>query len=408
MKNKIGIKGVFFCFLLVGIFLINNSVLAEDKAYQVRLFFFGTPTCPHCQAEKEFLPTLEEKYPNLEVQYFDVSGFKGRKIFTQVSEEYNLSGGVPVTIIGDDRTVGFDNAKNIGKKIENRVKECSLNACESKLEPMLGLPSINKTSIDIEKLGLEVEGEVVNNNQDHVHNKDTKVSVFGKEICAEDLSSPCILGVVLGLADGINPCMFSVLFFVLSYLLAIGSQKRALKAGIAFVVTTFFVYFLFMYGIIQIVDLLGVAGIARIFISVIAFLIGLIMIKDFFFYGKFVSLEIPKSVKPTLEKLVKKGTIPSAIFLAILASIVELPCTSGLPLAYISVLAEKDVSYFWYIALYNLFFILPLIVIIALVVFFEKKTEELENWRKSSRKYMRLVGGLLLLLLSLALCQNWV
>jgi len=385
----------------------SEDAIITNQAYQVRIFFFGTPTCPHCQEEKKFLPKMEEKYSNLEVQYFDVTGFKGKNLFSQIAEEYGLSGNVPVTIIGNRATVGFDNEKNIGKQIEDRIKECSLNACDSKIDEVLGLSKISQVSIS-EELAVEIFGDKKKEDDSHKHDSETTVMVFGKEICADDLSSPCILGVVLGLADGINPCMFSVLFFVLSYLLAIGSKKRALKAGIAFVVTTFVVYFLFMYGILQVVDFLNIASQARIVISILTFIAGMILVKDFFFYGKFLSLEIPKSVKPTLENLVKKGTIPSAILLAILASIVELPCTSGLPLAYISVLMKSDISYFWHIVLYNLFFILPLIVIVVLVIFLEKKTEDLENWRNSSKKYMRLIAGVLLVFLSIALWQNWL
>ncbi len=388
----------------------NKSINDNNQAYQVRLFFFGSSICPHCKEEKEFLPKLEKKYSNLEIQYFDVNDLNGRNIFTQIVDEYDLSGGVPVSIIGEEVVVGFDNEGNIGKKIENLIKKCSLNACDSKISNMLDLSSVSQVLISGELvdefLGLGAKKD--ESNQEHKHSKNDVVTVFGREICTDDLSSPCILGVILGLADGINPCMFSVLFFVLSYLLVIGSRKRALKAGIAFIVTTFLIYFLFMYGIIQIVDFLGIASLARIIISIVALIIGIIMIKDFFFYGKFISLEIPEIVKPTLEKLVKKGTVPSAILLAILAGIVELPCTSGLPLAYISVLADSDTSYFWHIVLYNLFFILPLLIIVILVVFFEKKTDELENWRKSSRKYMRLVAGILLILLSIALWQNWL
>lgn len=385
----------------------SEEASVTNQVYQVRIFFFGTPTCPHCQEEKKFLPKMEEKYSNLEVQYFDVNGFKGENLFNQVAKEYGLNGNVPVTIIGDKTTVGFDNEKNIGKQIEDRVKECSLNACDSKLDKILGLSQISQVSVS-DELAVEIFVEKKKEDNVHEHDKETTVTVFGKEICADDLSSPCLLGVVLGLADGINPCMFSVLFFVLSYLLAIGSKKRALKAGIAFVMTTFVIYFLFMYGILQIVDFLNIANQARIVISILTFIAGIILIKDFFFYGKFLSLEIPSSVKPTLENLVKKGTIPSAILLATLASIVELPCTSGLPLAYISVLMKSDISYFWHIVLYNLFFILPLIIIVVLVIFLEKKTEDLENWRNSSKKYMRLVAGALLVFLSVALWRNWL
>jgi cytochrome c biogenesis protein CcdA len=196
--------------------------------------------------------------------------------------------------------------------------------------------------------------------------------------------------------------MFSVLIFLLTYLLAIGSRKKALKAGLIFTATTFVVYFLLMFGIIKVIDVLAIEKYARGVIVVIALVAGLIMVKDFFFYGKWISLEISARFKPTIERLIKRGTIPSAILLALLSSIVELPCTSVLPLAYAGVLTSRDLSVFWPLILYNIFFVLPLLVIIVAVTFAWAKVENFEQMRVKYRKFMRLGAGLLLLLLALA------
>jgi cytochrome c biogenesis protein CcdA len=190
--------------------------------------------------------------------------------------------------------------------------------------------------------------------------------------------------------------------------MSIGSTKKAIKAGTAFAITTFFVYFLFMLGIIHIIDVLEIAQQARYAIIIFALVAGLLMIKDFFFYGKWFSLEIPSSCKPKLESLIKKGTIPSVVLLALLASLVELPCTSGLPLAYVSILSAKDVSPAFYLFLYNLFFILPLVLIVAGVALAWSKIEDVERWRERTKKYMRLVAGVILVFLAIALWKNWL
>jgi len=137
-------------------------------------------------------------------------------------------------------------------------------------------------------------------------------------------------------------------------------------------------------------------------------LAGLVMIKDFFAYGKWFSLEIPKSTKPAVEKLIKKGTIPSAILLAGLSSLVELPCTAGIPLVYTTLLAQRQVNHFAYLFWYNLFFVIPLLLIIAGVAFAWAQADKLEKWRLNFRKYMRLAAGAILVFLAIALLKGWM
>jgi len=384
-----------------------QAASSSQNVKAVQLYLFHMESCPHCREEQIFLEKIKKKYPYLEIKEFEVSqGMKGRSIFRKVTEAFHLSGAVPVTIIGDQPIIGFDDGNGIGKDIEKKIEECSHEKCVSpKTEAVLALFSESSKGSFPSETVKETKKTNKNTNEDDSHKK---IRIFGKEICLKEQSSVCMLGAVLGLADGINPCMFSVLIFLLTYLLAIGSRRRALKAGIAFIITTFVVYLLFMYGLVKIIDVLEIAAIARQIVAGFALVAGLIMVKDFFFYGKGISLEIPKQMKPKIEQLVKKGTLPSAVLLALLSSIVELPCTSGLPLAYISILTGRGIFSLDYLLLYNFFFIIPLAVIVIGVVFTWAKVEQVEGWRLKYRKYMRAVAGVLLLLLALALWKNWL
>jgi len=58
--------------------------------------------------------------------------------------------------------------------------------------------------------------------------------------------------------------------------------------------------------------------------------------------------------------------------------------------------------------LYNVFFVLPLLIIVFGTIFVWKKVEKVEEWREKSKKYMRLVAGVLLILLSIAIWNNWL
>lgn len=410
MKNKL----LFFVFVLsisLGGFFVPgvNAQVHEDKidVFPVRIFLFYSETCPHCKTELEFLAKIEKEYPNIELHEFLLSGsVKNQSLFYRVVERENLSGGVPVTIIANEVIVGFDNEKGIGMKMIQLIEKYSQEPGVSWLDNTLGLSELNEDSrICLSKS--EFSSSFVKKCEDGTETGDNDdrgkaIQVFGKELSLDEKSSVFGLGALLGLADGINPCMFSVLLFLLTYLLAIGSRKRVVKAGLVFVATTFVVYFLLMFGIIKVIDVLAIEQFARWLIIVAALIAGLIMIKDYFFYGKWLSLEIPERFKPTIEKLIKRGTIPSAILLALLSSIVELPCTSVLPLAYVNILASRDLAPFLYLIWYNIFFVLPLLAIIVAVAFAWAKVGSFEQIRLKYRKYMRLGAGVLLILLAVA------
>jgi cytochrome c biogenesis protein CcdA/thiol-disulfide isomerase/thioredoxin len=413
---------VIFLFLS----LLTNTAKAENDL-PARMFFFHSNSCPHCRAEEEFIEKLKKEYPNLKVYAFEVSSdFKNLNIFRNVTEYYKMDGAIPVSIIKDSPIIGFDGEdKQLGRIIEDEVAYCSVHACNPYPVELLkldvledkkdGKPTVvsEETNKTIENnKNNQPEGQILNSASQNPtldnENKNIQLNFFGKPLKINQGSSLILTGMFLGLADGVNPCMFSVLIFLLTYLMSIGSTKKAIKAGTAFAITTFFVYFLFMLGIIHIIDVLEIAQQARYAIIIFALVAGLLMIKDFFFYGKWFSLEIPSSCKPKLESLIKKGTIPSVVLLALLAGLVELPCTSGLPLAYVSILSAKDVSPAFYLFLYNLFFILPLVLIVAGVALAWSKIEDVERWRERTKKYMRLVAGVILVFLAIALWKNWL
>lgn len=410
--------GVYLAAILIGIsfFSFSSSANAaeEIEVSPVRLYLFHSDTCPHCRDEIAFLKKIGKKLPFLEISTFELSdteNIKTRSLFSKVNEKYNLEGNVPVTIIGEDFVnVGFDNEEKIGEDIKNTIKACAINSCDSWLDRIVGKGSassaqkIKMSKKDFEKiLGKADELKIVN-----TEDRKRQATIFGMSLKIDSGMPILILGIVLGFVDGINPCMLSVLLFLLSYLLAIGSRKKAMQTGIVFVITTFFLYFFFMYGIFKVVDSFKLASFARNAIIVISFILGTIMLKDYFFYGKWISLEIPKKYKPIIEKLIKKGTIPSAIVLAIFSGVIEAPCTAGLPLAYATALTDRQIEPFWYIVWYNIFFVVPLLLVIGGVMFSWAKAEKMEKMRKSFRKYMRLFSGILLIFLGIAFLMGWV
>jgi len=378
----------------------NSNPASEEKSNlipteipsksDICIHYFIQDRCPQCQNLESFLQQIAQKY-QIDFKIYNVSeDEESQAIYQKLQEFYGVSfAGFPIVFSGDSYLVGD---QSIRQNIENVILRCQKQTCPCPVE------EIKSTLKQMPKPGTFIPEE----------KEKIPLVLFGKVVQISSRSSLLTLGAILGLADGINPCMFSVLLFLLTYLLAIGSKKRAVKVGLVFATGVFVIYFLFMAGMLNLINLIGVIQKIKIIVAFLALVAGLIMIKDFFAYGKWFSLEIPEKAKPTVEKLIKKGTIPSAILLAGLSSLVELPCTAGIPLVYTTLLAQRQVNHLFYLFWYNLFFVFPLLLIIAGVAFAWTQADKLEKWRLSFRKYMRLVAGIILLFLAIALFKNWM
>lgn len=280
---------------------------------------------------------------------------------------------------------------------------------------------ISVTDRGIPFLVIEVEGCGENYSYlmgDYAIMNNLKEKVFGcspfEEIVPERTSSDnqhaekITLGsiIIAALVDSINPCAFGVLIFLLATMLSMSSPKRALKYGLIYVLIIFIVYFSAGMGLMKI--LMNYSETMNYFILISAILVligGLIEIKDFFWYGKGISLKIPSKVKPFLEKISKKGTLWAVIILGIIVALVELPCTGGIYLAILSVMHVNKTFGVGYLFLYNFIFVLPLVVMV-LLTYFGTKTQKITKWTEEHKKWMRLAAGIVMISLSVYLLNS--
>lgn len=208
--------------------------------------------------------------------------------------------------------------------------------------------------------------------------------------------------VAAALIDSINPCAFGVLLFLMAVLLSMGSAKRALRSGMIYTFVIFLVYFAAGLGIMRFAsDFLVLDGV-KIFVGIVILIMAAIELKDFFWEGKGFSLAIPKGVKPWLEKYARRGTLLSLIVLGVLVALVELPCTGGIYLAILSLIADSGAKGMFYLVLYNVIFVLPLILI-SYFVYRGVKVEAVNDWVQKNKRFMRLGAGIVLLGLGLLL-----
>jgi cytochrome c biogenesis protein CcdA len=218
------------------------------------------------------------------------------------------------------------------------------------------------------------------------------------------------LGIIIGaaLVDSINPCVFGVLIFLIAFMTKVFKSKtKMLIGGILYTLVVYITYLLLGFGILKATLSIGIATGVYVVAASIAILAGLFEIKDFFWYGKGFSLQMIPGAGKRLEYFTKKiGQMekrhPALLMLTTAALgffvvLVELPCTGAPYFAILGLLAKGSyATAVPLLLLYNLIFILPLIVMIA-IAYMGTSSEKLEKWRKKNRGLMRLVIGTLLI-----------
>lgn len=107
-----------------------------------------------------------------------------------------------------------------------------------------------------------------------------------------------------------------------------------------------------------------------------------------------------------MMKLIKTAVSPmGAFFIGILVSLFLLPCSSGPYVFILTLLKSENASIsglgIGYLLLYNLIFILPMLVITFLVGTGQSSVEKIAKFKNKNTRYMHLLTGLLMLLLGL-------
>jgi len=208
-----------------------------------------------------------------------------------------------------------------------------------------------------------------------------------------------------GLIDSINPCAIGVLILLIATLLALSKdKKKMLVIGLIYIAAVYVTYFAAGIGLLLFIQKFSLAEPISIFVGGLVIILGLIEIKDFWWYGQGISLTIPASQLKRIKRYAKKASIGSSIILGIFVAAVELPCTGGPYLAITTILSQGGLTKtaVAYLLLYNFIFVLPLILIL-LLVYFGFNVNKVKAWKQSKRKWMRLFMGIVMVALGVLL-----
>ncbi len=376
-KLKWIIPSVLLLFLLVP-FLVSS----QEK---IDLVFFYGKGCPHCEQLEVFLDQIKDKYPGLSITSYEVYfNDENRQLFGEMAKLYNAEiQGVPTLFINDKVIIGFSNS--IATSIEQEIEKCTTQTCTSPIEKLKKSGEISENTL-----------KIIEKNSP---NKDTEKAELTKK-----LTIPVVISAAA--VDAINPCEFAILIILLTTILASGGKRKALYAGLAFALSIYISYFLMGLGLYSVIKVSGLTHIFYTIVAILAIIIGLFNLKDYLWYGKWFTMEVPMSWRPKMKSIVKKVTsVPGAFLVGFIVSLFLLPCTSGPYIAILGLLAKTATKNYaiLLLLLYNLVFILPMLLITIAISFGFTTTEKAELWRTRKLRVLHLIAGIIILLLGIGM-----
>jgi hypothetical protein len=350
-------------------FTSNSSFAKAEGAGLNEVYFFDDPLCQTCQKQKAFLSELQGELPELKITQYSISDVS--RLY-ELAKERDLDQPniiAPTTFVGQDYFFQFS-------EFTAEEEDILLKA---------------------------IRGELP---KDASQRSNVKVPFFG-EVNSE--WSLMFLAITLGLLDGFNVCSIGALILILSIVLAFNSRKKIILFGGMYIVTATLTYGLLVFVWGQLIGAFFTnIGFLRIFIGLASLAGSIWFFKEFwrfYKYGPTCNSSNSKIAKNASNKLVEKlqnsrtsmiALLSSVVLFAIVITVVELPCSLGIPVAFTGILAEAGVGgvqFAFYVGIYLLFYMLIELIVFLIAVF--TKT----IWLSSSNAitWITLAGALILM-----------
>jgi cytochrome c biogenesis protein CcdA len=202
--------------------------------------------------------------------------------------------------------------------------------------------------------------------------------------------------IVTGLLDSVNPCAFAVILLLLAFLFTLRqSRSRILQLGGVYILMIFLVYFAIGLGLLQAVRFSNDPHFVARAGSWILIGLGVINLLEYSFPNFPIKLHMPRFAGTKTNELIGRATFPATIGAGFLVGLCTFPCSGGIYVSIITLLNAKT-TMAWgiaYLGLYNLLFVLPLILILG-IVGNRPAAKRWARWERENARSIRLWYGL--------------
>ena len=338
----------------------DNPSACEVPAPIYAAYFYQTG-CKECARAETDLAYLKNKYPQLIIEEFNIfdEAAMAEWMAARVGVEKDFN--TPALFIGDNAWI--DDTELSPAAIEPVLQELSTTGSPAYWEDYNPNEGNSALQARFEKMGW-------------------------------------VAVVLAGLVDGLNPCAFATIIFFVSYLSLSGKKGREiLIIGACFTLGVFIAYLVVGMGFYKVLDMISaftavISKIVYVLTAVLCIVLAVLSIRDFFKvrHGDLsdMALKLPEPLRKRINQTVREGRKASSYFLGafvtgLLISLLELACTGQIYLPVIismsSVPAMRSQAIL-YLVLYNLMFIVPLIVVFFLAYYGTSSKQFTEFLRK--------------------------
>lgn len=339
----------------------------------IDIVIFHGDGCPHCASALAFLDRLDDEVPEVRILDYEVwYDAANRELFRRTGQQMGFDAGpVPTIILSGQVWIGFDGV--VAEQLATVVDQLTQGETP---EP------VDRTEVEVPFVG--------------------RVDVGDRSLV--------LATIIIGFVDGVNPCSLWVLSMLLALVLHSGSRRRVMLVGTVFLLITSALYGLYMVGFYSVLDYAGDAMWIRLTVVVIAGGFGLLHLKEYL-TQRGPSVTIPDRRKPGLYQRMRALAHPDrslgavlggTAVLAVAVSLLETPCTAGLPLLWTNLLTARGVEGAGAALLFLLYlavFLLDELIVFGLAVVTMRATKVQEHHGRA----LQLISGTLMATLALTM-----
>jgi thiol-disulfide isomerase/thioredoxin len=347
---------------------ITSIAKNSEKKFSVELAYFYQKGCSYCDRANYLLKYLLKKYPHLTIKGIDLNTPDGKRLNETLSNRLNLPSEkrliAPSIFIGNDYLA------------PEEVTEFRVEALIQKYESIAPSPA-RRTSSPAGGLSLS---------PDEIKKADSSI--------IERFKSFGLLAILLaGLVEGLNPCALATLVFFISYLTMVGRTRTEIFwVGMGFTVTGFVTHLLLGLGILGFVQYLSFLPLFSKIVYLITFCFSLFLgIFSLYDYAQLkrgrsskMTLQVPDFLKKRIHRIIRaregeleagKEVKPTrflfaAMVIGFIVTLLQSTCTSQVYLPtilFVTNIPSLRDSAIFYLILYNIIYILPLLTIFGIV-----------------------------------------
>ena len=354
---------VFLLLFLLSFSSVN--VRAEEKTFPLDKgyegFYFSLPTCHSCQEIEEFIRPFFDVLSIKEYNFHQIDYDKFKDYFN-LPDKYSIK--LPAIYYDGELYLGVEGCNNFQSKYMYLFEDTSNKINKGSVKSLDTVQIVNTQPVG--------GAAITINNLSKIKSNFTDFNQY----------KPLGYG-LLGFIDGFNPCAIAMLMVFMLFLAQTSGFKRSkiVLGGLLFIIGSFlgnFIIGLFFYKLDELAQTFSILytaiSIFSIVICLIAIVLNLIDIVNGFRHKEDIVNKLSDSNKEKIMSVSKKF-LSSKFWLFILPiagfliSLMEFGCTGQLYIPAIKAfLSGEGIPG---LIIYNLFFIVPLIIFFILSFFFD-------------------------------------